>query len=235
MMNTTPTRRSLLTAALASIFAAALIGTALTAPGNKASKSSARTASTSTALPKTKLPTPAGKEVATLAAGCFWSMEAIFKQLKGVEKVEPGYAGGSKEKPSYEQVETGKTGHAEALQIVFDPKMISYSDLLEVLLTTRNPTTLNKQGPDEGPHYRSVIFFQNAEQEKAARAAIAKITAAKKWKNPIVTEVTPFSNFYRAEDYHFNYYAGHMDQPYCKYVIAPEIEEFRTQFKAKLK
>lgn len=233
MTNTTPKYRSLLAAALASVFAVGLIGTALTA-GNT-SKTSASNASAPVALPKTKLIVPAGKEVATIAAGCFWSMEAIYQQLKGVEKVEPGYAGGFKAKPKYEQVSTGKTGHAEALQIVFDPKVISYSDLLEVLLTTRNPTTLNKQGADEGPNYRSAIFFRNAAQQKAARATIAKITAAKLWKQPIVTEVTPFSNFYRAEDYHFNYYLRNTDAPYCQAVIAPKLEELRAKFKDKLK
>ncbi|MBW4953824.1 peptide-methionine (S)-S-oxide reductase, partial [Klebsiella pneumoniae] len=115
------------------------------------------------------------------------------------------------------------------------PKVISYSDLLEVLLTTRNPTTLNKQGADEGTNYRSAIFFQNAGQERDARAVIAKITAAKLWKQPIVTEVTPFSNFYRAEDYHFNYYARHLDSQYCRYVIAPKLEELRAKFKDKVK
>ena len=175
------------------------------------------------------------REVATFAAGCFWSMEAIFKQLKGVEKAEPGYAGGKVARPSYEQVETGTTGHAESLNIVFDPKVITYRDLLEVLLTVRNPTTPNKQGPNEGPQYRSIIFYRNEAQHKAAIEVIQKFTKEHVWANPIVTEVAPFTNFYRAEDYHFNYYNLHPDVPYCHYVIAPEIAEFRAKFKSRLK
>jgi peptide-methionine (S)-S-oxide reductase len=175
------------------------------------------------------------KETATFAAGCFWSMEAIFKQLKGVEKVEPGYAGGKVVKPSYEQVETGNTGHAEALNITFDPKVITYRDLLEVLLTVRDPTTVNKQGPDEGPQYRSVIFYRTEEQHKAADEMIQKFNASHLWANPIVTEVKPFNNFYRAEDYPVDYYRKHPDEPYCKHVILPEIKEFQAKFKAKLK
>ena len=175
------------------------------------------------------------REVATFASGCFWSMEAIFKQLKGVEKAEPGYAGGKLVKPSYEQVETGTTGHAESLNIVFDPKVITYRDLLEVLLSSRNPTTPNKQGPDEGPQYRSLIFYRNEAQHKAATEVIQKFTHERVWPNPIVTEVVPFTNFYRAEEYHFNYYNLHPDERYCRYVIAPEIAEFRAKFKSKLK
>ena len=175
------------------------------------------------------------REVATFAAGCFWSMEAIFKQLKGVEKADSGYAGGKVVKPSYEQVETGTTGHAESLNIVFDPKVITYRDLLEVLLTVRNPTTPNKQGNDEGPQYRSIIFYHNEAQHKAATEMIQKFTKEHVWPNPIVTEVAPFSNFYKAEDYHVNYYALHPDERYCHYVIAPEIAEFRAKFKSKLK
>jgi peptide-methionine (S)-S-oxide reductase len=177
----------------------------------------------------------AGKETATLAAGCFWSMEAIFKQLKGVEKAEPGYAGGKVARPSYEQVESGDTGHAETVNVTFDPQVISYRDLLQVLLTVRNPTTRNRQGPDEGPQYRSVIFYRNEEQHRAAVETIRKITAAHLWPRPIVTAVTPFTNFYRAENYHLDYYRRHPNEPYCRYVIAPEIAEFRARFKTKLK
>src|SRR5579862_2050081 len=138
---------------------------------------------------------PPGKEVATFAAGCFWSMEAIFKQLRGVETVEPGYAGGRVANPSYEQVETGTTGHAESVNIIFNPKVISYRDLLRVLLTVRDPTTLNRQGPDAGPQYRSVIFTRNEQQRRIAVEMIQKITAEHLWPNPIVTKVTPFINF----------------------------------------
>lgn len=175
------------------------------------------------------------RETATFAAGCFWSMEAIFKQLKGVEKVEPGYAGGKIAKPSYEQVETGTTGHAESINIVYNPNVITYRNLLEVLLTTRNPTTPNKQGPDEGPQYRSIIFFRNEAQHKAANEVIQKFTKEHVWSNPIVTEVAPYSNFYRAEAYHYDYYNLHPDERYCRFVIAPEIAEFRTKFKSRLK
>ena len=185
--------------------------------------------------PLAEAPTPAGREKATFAAGCFWSMEAIFKQLQGVDKAEPGYAGGKLANPSYNQVETGETGHAETLNITYNPKVISYRDLLTVLLTVRNPTTPNKQGPDEGPQYRSVIFYRSEAQKQAALETIQKINAAHLWKDPIVTEVQPFTHFYRAEDYHLDYYNRHPDQPYCESVIAPEIAEFRAKFRAKLK
>jgi methionine-S-sulfoxide reductase len=178
---------------------------------------------------------PRGMEYATLAAGCFWSQEAIFKQLKGVVKVEPGYAGGTLPHPSYEQVEGGDTGYAETANITFDPKVISYRELLQVLLIARDPTTLNKQGPDEGTQYRSVIFYRNAAQKQTAEQAIAQVNAAHVWTNPIVTTVQPFKTFYRAEDYHLNYYALHPDNPYCAFVIKPEITEFRAKFKAQLK
>ena len=185
--------------------------------------------------PVSESSTPAGREKATFAAGCFWSMEAIFKQLKGVDKAEPGYAGGKTVNPSYEQVETGETGHAESLNITYDPKVISYRDLLTVLLTVRNPTTPNRQGPDEGPQYRSVIFYRDAAQHQAATETIQKINKSHIWANPIVTEVQPFSHFYRAEDYHLDYYNQHPDQPYCANVISPEIVEFRHKFKSMLK
>ncbi len=191
------------------------------------------------AVPEKKAPVAETKnaklEKATFAAGCFWSMEAIFKQLKGVTKVEPGYSGGTLKNPSYEQVEYGNTGHAETVDITFDPKVISYEDLLEVLLTVRNPTTLDKQGPDEGPQYRSVIFYHDAAQQKAANEVIARFTANKVWTDPIVTKVEPFSAFYRAEEYHLDYYNKHPDQPYCANVVAPEIKEFQEKFKDKLK
>lgn len=180
-------------------------------------------------------PPPPGREVATFAAGCFWSMEAIFKQLKGVDKVEPGYAGGTLPHPSYEQVETGNTGYAESLNITYDPKVISYADLLQVLLTVRDPTTPNRQGPDEGPQYRSVIFYRNGAQRQAALTAIRQMTAARVWPNPIVTQVAPLRTFWRAEGYHLDYYRLHPNQPYCAGVIAPEIAEFRAKFKSKLK
>ena len=178
---------------------------------------------------------PKGRATATFAAGCFWSMEAIFKQLKGVDKAVPGYAGGAKISPTYEQVETGKTGYAESLMITYDPKVISYDDLLRVLLTVRNPTTKDRQGNDIGPQYRSVIFYQTPEQKVSAQNAIKAMNAARTWPNPIVTEIKPFASFYRAEDYHMNYYALHPNEPYCSGVIAPEIEEFHEKFASLLK
>ena len=174
-------------------------------------------------------------EEATFAAGCFWSMEEIFRQIKGVQRVDPGYAGGKKANPSYEEVETGTTGHAETLNIVFDPAVVSYNDLLRVLLTIRNPTTVNKQGNDEGPQYRSIIFYRSEAQKKTAESAIRKFTEAKVWNAPIVTQIAPFSAFYKAEKYHYGYYQLHPEEAYCKYVIAPEITEFRTKFKSLLK
>lgn len=186
-------------------------------------------------LPLTKVRVPAGKQAATFAAGCFWSMEAIFKQLKGVESVVPGYAGGYVANPSYESVEFSNTGHAETIEIVFDPLVISYRELLDVLLTVRNPTTLNQQGPDRGPQYRSVIFFHNSAQQQAAQEAIRDIAARHIWDGDIVTEIAPFKNFYRAEDYHLDYYNRHPDEPYCRTVVKPEIEDFREKFSAKLK
>lgn len=174
-------------------------------------------------------------ETATFAAGCFWSMEAMFKQLRGVAKAEPGYAGGKTANPSYEEVEMGTTGHAEALNITFDPKVITYRDLLEVLLTARNPTTRDRQGPDEGPQYRSIIFYRNEAQQRAATEMIQKINTSHIWPDPIVTKVQPYTQFYRAESYHFDFYRQHPDQPYCRNVVAPELAEFRAKFKAKLK
>ncbi|RYX84560.1 peptide-methionine (S)-S-oxide reductase [bacterium] len=185
-------------------------------------------------IPTVKVARP-GQQTATFAAGCFWSMEAIFKQLKGVASVEPGYAGGRLQNPSYQQVETGRTGHAETVNIIFDPKVISYYDLLEVLLTVRDPTTVNQQGPDYGPQYRSVIFARNAQQRQTALKAIQDCDEAQIWNAPAVTEVQPFSNFYRAEDYHLDYYNLHPQETYCARVVAPEIADFREKFHDKLK
>ncbi len=174
-------------------------------------------------------------ETATLAAGCFWSMEAIYKQLKGVISVMPGYAGGKKANPSYEDVETGTTGYAESVNITFDPTVIPYIELIRVLLIARNPTTVNQQGNDAGTQYRSVIFYRTPQQQKQAMDVIEQVNLQHVWDSPIVTKVEPFSTFYRAEDYHINYYALHPDEPYCAYVIAPEIANFRQKFKADLK
>lgn len=187
------------------------------------------------APPLTKVQAPKGKQVATFAAGCFWSIETMFKQLKGVEKVEPGYAGGKFANPTYEQVSTGRTGFAETAQITFDPKVISYQDLVKVMLTVHDPTTMDKQGADEGPQYRSIIFYHSEQQRKAARVVIADFNARRVWNAPIVTLVKPFTNFYRAEDYHVDYYNRHPNESYCQFVIAPKVRAFREKFVAKLK
>lgn len=180
-------------------------------------------------------PSTKGKQVATLAEGCFWSAEAIFKQLKGVDDVEPGYAGGHTANPTYDDVCTGDTGHAETVQVTFDPKVLSYADLLRVYFTADDPTTLNRQGPDDGTQYRSVIFYHNDQQKKTAQAVMAQITAEHLWPNPIVTQVVPYTKFYPAEEHHRNYYNLHPDESYCKFEIAPKIANFRAKFPDKLK
>jgi peptide methionine sulfoxide reductase msrA/msrB len=180
-------------------------------------------------------PQVATLQKANFAGGCFWSMEAIFEQLKGVSKVDPGYAGGSAKNPTYEQVGTGKTGYAETLDITFDPNVISYRDLLEVLFTVHDPTTPNKQGADEGTQYRSIIFYRSPEQKSEAEAAIKKFTDDKIWSNPIVTQVQPIDVFYCGEDYHLDYFTKNPEKSYCKAVIVPKVAKFRATFKDKLK
>jgi len=174
-------------------------------------------------------------EAATLAGGCFWCLEAVFEQLKGVEKVVSGYTGGRVPNPSYERVCSGATGHAEAVQIIFDPKAISYRELLEVFFVIHDPTTLNRQGPDVGTQYRSGIFFHSPEQKAAAEQVIAEMQKARLWKDPIVTEVKPFTVFYPAEEYHQQYFRTNPYQPYCQVVIAPKVAKFRQKYLAKLK
>jgi peptide-methionine (S)-S-oxide reductase len=175
------------------------------------------------------------KETITLGGGCFWCTEAVFEELKGVEKVESGYSGGTMANPTYEDVSSGETGHAEVSQITFDPKVISLKDILGVFFTVHNPTTLNRQGNDVGTQYRSVIFYRDAEQKAAAQQAIKDIAAADIWGAPIVTEVTPFKAFYKAEDYHQEYFRLHGSQPYCQYVIAPKVAKFRDHYRSLLK
>jgi peptide-methionine (S)-S-oxide reductase len=176
-----------------------------------------------------------GREVVTVGGGCFWCVEAIFDELKGVEKVESGYSGGRVANPSYEQVCTGKTGHAEAVQITFDPKVISLKELLEIFFTVHDPTTLNQQGADVGTQYRSVIFFRDDQQKAVAEQTIKEIQAAGIWDAPIVTELAPFKAFYRAEDYHQRYFELNGQQPYCRMVIAPKVAKFREHFRSRLK
>lgn len=175
------------------------------------------------------------REIATLAGGCFWCLEAVFCELEGVLHVESGYSGGHVEYPTYEQVCRGDTGHAEVVQISFDPNVISYRDVLQVFFAIHDPTTLNRQGPDVGAQYRSAIFYHTEEQRHIAEELIAELTRQQIWQEPIVTEVTPFRAFYPAEDYHRDYFARHPDQPYCQAVIAPKVAKFRKQFWNQLK
>jgi peptide-methionine (S)-S-oxide reductase len=174
-------------------------------------------------------------EKATFGNGCFWCTEAVFLELKGVQKVESGYSGGQVKNPTYREVCTGETGHAEVIQITYDPKVISYEELLEVFWNTHDPTTLNKQGADEGTQYRSAVFYHNEEQKKIATEYKKQLEASKVYRNPIVTEISPLINFYKAEDYHQNYYSLNPNQGYCQYVIRPKVEKFRKQYSAKLK
>ncbi|MFN0109969.1 MAG: peptide-methionine (S)-S-oxide reductase MsrA [Blastocatellia bacterium] len=175
------------------------------------------------------------KEIATLAGGCFWCLEAVYLELKGVDKVASGYSGGHVAKPTYKEVTSGLTGHAEVVQITFDPQVVTYKELLEVFFTIHDPTSLNRQGADVGTQYRSAIFYHSPEQQTTADKVIADINAAKIWKAPIVTEVKKLDAFYKAEDYHQNYYALNPDQAYCKMVIEPKVLKFRKQFLPKLK
>ncbi len=174
-------------------------------------------------------------DTATFANGCFWCTEAIFQQLKGVESVKSGYTGGHLKNPTYEQVCSGTTGHAECLQIVYDPKVISFDELLEVFWSTHDPTTLNRQGNDVGTQYRSGIFYHNEEQRKKAEKYKAELNQSGAFNAPIVTEITPFTRFWPAEDYHDNYYQRNQSAPYCYFVIKPKMDKFKAVFKNKLK
>ena len=175
------------------------------------------------------------REIATLAGGCFWCLEAVFDQLQGVEDVVSGYAGGHVPNPTYKHVCTGETGHAEVVQITFDPAVISYRDLLTVFFTIHDPTTLNRQGADVGTQYRSAIFTHSDEQERIAEAVIGEVAESGIWDEPIVTEVVPFEAFYPAEEYHQEYFANNPNQPYCRMVIAPKVAKFRKQHLDRLK
>jgi peptide-methionine (S)-S-oxide reductase len=174
-------------------------------------------------------------ESAVLAGGCFWCIETIFQDLKGVEKVESGYSGGSTKNPTYKEVCDGTTGHAEVVKITFDPAVISFEQLLTVFFHIHNPTTLNKQGADVGTQYRSAIYYNSDDQKTTADKVIADITASKLWDDPIVTEVTKFDVFYKAEDYHQDYYNNNQSQGYCSYVIAPKVKKFYKEFPHLLK
>lgn len=178
-----------------------------------------------------------GKELekATLGGGCFWCTEAVYLELKGVVDVKPGYSGGHVKNPSYKEVCNETTGHAEVVQITFDPAIVSYTEILEVFFVTHDPTTLNRQGNDVGTQYRSAIFYHTEQQKQTAQKVIELLTKDKAYDNPIVTEVTKFDVFYLAEDYHINYFARNKNQPYCQYVVAPKVEKFRKVFKEKMK
>jgi peptide-methionine (S)-S-oxide reductase len=178
---------------------------------------------------------PDGMELATFGAGCFWCVEAVFENVKGVGSVVSGYAGGKRPNPTYEQVSTGATGHAEACQIAFDPKVVSYAELLEIFWKTHDPTTEDRQGNDAGPQYRSVIFYHSEEQRKAAEFYRKKLEEEKVYDAPIVTEIVPFEAFWKGEAYHQNYFTNNPDQPYCRFVIQPKVEKFRKAFSHKLK
>ena len=178
---------------------------------------------------------PAPVETATLGGGCFWCLEAVFDELKGVTKVESGYAGGQVPNPSYERVSMGTTGHAEVVEITFDPRVVSRDTILAVFFTIHDPTTLNRQGNDVGTQYRSIAFYRNAEQKAAIESAIKATTASGDWHGSIVTEVQPFTVFYKAENYHQEYFKLHGEQPYCQLVVAPKVAKFRKKFHDYLK
>ena len=175
------------------------------------------------------------KEVVTLAGGCFWCLEAVYDDLRGVESVESGYAGGDVLNPTYRQVCSGTTGHAEVVQITFDPSVISFREILEVFFAIHDPTTLNRQGADVGTQYRSAIFYHSPEQKEIAENLIAELNAEGIWDAPIVTEVVPLDKFYVAEDYHQEYFTQNPSQPYCRAVVAPKVAKFRQKFLGKLK
>ncbi|WP_394775049.1 peptide-methionine (S)-S-oxide reductase MsrA [Flavobacterium sp.] len=174
-------------------------------------------------------------ETITLGGGCYWCVEAVYENLDGVKSVVSGFAGGNVANPTYEEVCTGTTGHAEVVQITYDKTKTDLNEIFKVFFTVHDPTTLNRQGADVGTQYRSVIFYKNAEQKNAATSIIAELNKAKVYGTPIVTKVEPFKAFYKAEDYHQNYYANNKNQPYCKMVIQPKIEKFEKVFKDKLK
>jgi peptide-methionine (S)-S-oxide reductase len=174
------------------------------------------------------------KEKATLGGGCFWCLEAVFSNLEGVEKIESGYSGGKIDNPTYEQICSGSTGHAEVVQITFNTDLIAFQDILEVFFDIHDPTTLNRQGNDIGTQYRSVIFHHSEEQKEIAEGLIKKLESKKTWENPIVTEVSPLIEFFKAEKYHQNYFKLNASQPYCKIVIEPKIAKFKEKYSTRL-
>ena len=177
----------------------------------------------------------ASLEVATLAGGCFWCVEAAFKEVAGVEKVVSGYTGGVVIDPTYEQVCSGKTGHAEAVQVSFDPSRVSYREILEIFLSIHDPTTLNRQGADVGTQYRSAIFYHSDQQKAIADDLVAELNTAHLWRDPVVTQIAPLDAFYSAEEYHQGYFAHHPEQGYCRAVISPKLSKFRQRWSKYLK
>ena len=177
----------------------------------------------------------ASVESATLAGGCFWCLEAVFKEIAGVEEVASGYTGGSTVNPTYEQVCRGRTGHAEAVQVSFDPLRISYREILEIFFSIHDPTTLNRQGTDVGTQYRSAIFYRSEQQKAIADELMAELNSVHLWKNPVVTQIVPLDTFYPAEDYHREYFAQNPEQGYCRAVISPKLNKFRRQWSKYLK
>ncbi|TXE11377.1 peptide-methionine (S)-S-oxide reductase MsrA [Algoriphagus aquimarinus] len=186
-------------------------------------------------FPTTEVKIPEGLNLITLGAGCFWCIEAVFQRLEGVDKVVSGYAGGFIENPTYNAICTGTTGHAEVIQAYYNPTMISLSDLLEVFWATHDPTTLNRQGADVGPHYRSSIFYHSSEQEILAKNMKTQLDDSKVFDSPLVTEITAFTNFYPAENYHQDYYNQNGAQPYCQFVIKPKVDKLKKFFSQRLK
>lgn len=174
-------------------------------------------------------------EVATLAGGCFWCIEAVFREVDGVKNVISGYTGGTIANPTYYQVCTGETGHAEAIQVTFDPVKISYREILEIFFSVHDPTTLNRQGTDTGTQYRSAIFYHNEQQKAIAEELVAKLDKAHLWKKPIVTQIAPLDKFYPAEDYHQEYFSRYPEQAYCRIVISPKVDKFRKQWAKRIK
>jgi peptide-methionine (S)-S-oxide reductase len=192
---------------------------------------------TASAIPQPAAPdaAPAEKALATFGSGCFWCTEAVFQQLKGVERVVSGYSGGTSQNPSYEDICTGATGHAEVIQVTYDPRVVGYDALLEVFWKTHDPTTLNRQGNDVGTQYRSVVFYHDDEQRRLAEHYKEKLDAARIFRGPIVTEISPLTKFHPAENYHQNYFEDNSRQPYCSFVIRPKLEKLRQVFADKLK
>jgi peptide-methionine (S)-S-oxide reductase len=177
----------------------------------------------------------ASSEVATLAGGCFWCIEAVYQEIDGVESVVPGYTGGSSINPTYEQVSTGKSGHAEAVQVTFDPAKVSYREILEIFFSAHDPTTLNRQGADVGTQYRSAIFYHSDNQKTISQEVMKELNKARLWERPMVTQVAPISKFYPAEDYHRDYFKKHPEQAYCQAVISPKVNKLRRQWAKRLK